>query len=265
MSSIFFPLQPFAWGENASDFEAPSVVYIKIKKLDNRFVKCSGTLIADRWVLTAAHCLNTNYDGGPETAPWLPLQPDRIFVVARKDLKCSRKAWAKSVTIHEKANFDLNGANDIGIIELESPLDMPIQHLILRNEEPTAESKVTVAGWGFSKEEAQGAISGDCDMPGEPKAPPIVLRKAELQILSSKKCKEAWGSQAGQICTKVKANAGPCYGDSGGPLYLGSLDKPYQIALVSKGSINCTTSPAAYTFIPHYKVWIERIIGHKLS
>lgn len=211
--------------------------------------ECDGVVIADEWVLTAAHCLE--YDDG--------LQPEYIAVVyghaywpdALDDIETYRR-FSQELWTHPDYT-DGGVADDIGLIRLDLPVDrryvdpIPLSPLI----EPVDGASAFVAGWGLT------ATGGDItdDLQG-------------LEVVVDRYCgdwAEAIGpffDPAGMVCTDTSP-AGVCDGDSGGPLVGNHAGVLVLLGIVSfRSAVGCGADPDlpdVYMTVAHYAEWIE---GH---
>ena len=91
------------------------------------------------------------------------------------------------------------------------------------------------------------------------------LQKVEIPVVSPEVCDDKYGlfNKDTQLCAGGVPGKDSCGGDSGGPLtYRTFPDRPwYQIGIVSHGKEFCGSStPAVYTYVPHFIPWIKRSI-----
>lgn len=242
-------------GGNAEPGAYPSIVALVSPgnlPLDQRLF-CGGTVVADRWVLTAAHCL---YDFVYEQ----PIQPERIRVVAGiTDLELEAPALeigVVRVVIHPDYDNSLElPPNDIALIELETAVSAPAAILFSDESENFISSLGNVAGWG--------AI--DYEDKFNPEYP-TALQDAVVPLVSDNVCnaKESYGGSivrshlcAGYIDGKVDA----CAGDSGGPLYININGVQVQIAITSFG-VGCGLPLfyGIYTDVSYFIPWLSNFI-----
>ena len=161
---------------------------------------CGGTLLCDRFVLTAAHCI---YFREPEVV---------ILGDHNKENKNDPyeiRIDVKKIIIHPKYN-NINFNNDIAILQLAKPVrkQKGIRNACLPKYEPKQQEvkEMLITGWG--RKYSGGPLSN-------------VLLKAIVDLVSRKKCKEMYGI-TGDITERMICAASPgkdtCQGDSGGIL-----------------------------------------------
>lgn len=204
---------------------------------------CGATRIAHNWFITASHCLDDTYD--------------EIDLIATQSLLTDPRA------IRVQANASLchaaygggsgQYANDIALVSIsdeaaEAFSAVPIARFGATDAalSPSNYSSARMAGWGITSFEG-GELSN-------------ALLTTELTLVSS-------GPAA--IIVSSRDDAGPCIGDSGGPLMIDETDgDPKVIGVLSVVEQNRTTGAfcegtynARYTNLDGYQDWIESVIG----
>uniref|UniRef100_A0A670ZM58 Acrosin n=1 Tax=Pseudonaja textilis TaxID=8673 RepID=A0A670ZM58_PSETE len=173
----------------------PWLVSIQIPSSHGPRHSCGGSLLAEHWVLTAAHCFKTKKR---YVQSWL--LTGSIHTVSK-------------VVLHQDYN-PLTEENDIALIELDSPVTFNdyVQPACLPRVTMGSETNFTscfATGWGITSENSVKTSD--------------VLQEAKLNILDSQKCNGSdWYNGAMSphtLCAGYEEGGiDTCQGDSGGPL-----------------------------------------------
>ena len=217
---------------------------------------CGATLITDRHILTAAHCLHRQFP------PFVMVFPSQHTL--NLSIALSSGYSVTKIFIHEGYSAYLH--HDIAIVAIDKPLRFD-SHLypiclaslkspVLRNRE-----ELVATGWGL--------LSGNPDY-GKP---PSDLQQVKLGYVPSShpNCsdifKDGLGVHPGQMCAG-KPGYNICQGDSGGPLVrrirVPNTESYYwqQVGIVS-ATVGCgwnSTYPDVFVNILYYYDWIVSTI-----
>ncbi|PRD33950.1 UNVERIFIED_CONTAM: Chymotrypsinogen A [Trichonephila clavipes] len=209
---------------------------------NNKFF-CGGSLINNRYVLTAAHCT---------------FGPDKSQIVARLgeyDFNDPREPHDDYRVIEVKRHGQYNRLtlrNDIALLKLENPVVFNefIKTICFPETEKNYIGDIaTLAGWGHT----DGGSSSTSD----------VLQEANFPIISNMQCSRTHGVSvpSSLICAATPTHdKGACNGDSGGPLMLLDANERWKvIGIVSWGRRGCNPKfPTVYSRTTHYMEWIRK-------
>ncbi|CAH2045744.1 unnamed protein product, partial [Iphiclides podalirius] len=241
-------------GVRAGNGEFPWMVLIYFKRNGKSAAECGASLINDRYVLTAAHCVRRQEILGVRVGEYdLTKNPEcesinKNHCTTHKDLPIS------DTIIHPNFKQYPKMINDIALLRLRTPANFscinikPICLPLPQNlrERTLVEEVATVAGWGLT----------------ERQTPSNVLLKTGLAIRNNSYCDMFYPgfSEENKICAGHPGND-TCRGDSGGPLKL--EDNYYdtyrfvQYGIVSYGGLSCGSDlPGVYTDVRQYLKWI---------
>lgn len=236
-------------GDVAAIADLPSLAFIAAQTAKDQGFSCTGTVIAPRVVLTAAHCVEDLHFGG--------FTPARDYKVATGRANPRRDEGGEILRVSAAHVFPAfepgNIHGDAALLILASPTTAPAMPLAGAADGAlyAGGTPVRLAGWGLTRADARSA--------------PDALHTTTGAVLDPAACKARVPafyppySTALQMCTTDppdKRNGG-CFGDSGGPAIAQRADgTPVQIGIVSSGGPECSTKlPNVFTRVDRVSTW----------
>ncbi|XP_028391577.1 uncharacterized protein LOC114516333 [Dendronephthya gigantea] len=223
-----------------------AAIYFSLKP---EHIWCSGVVIKNEWILTAAHCFDRDYS-------------HYTVVLGEHDVLTEEpeEQRFKIDAIKIKPEYTVGKKRfDIALVHLKRPANYTANVLpicLLENELP-AGTKCRIAGWGTRTTNVKDY--------------PQFLRQAEVPIVDRTTCQALYSAvitiSNDMVCAGYTTGTiDTCQGDSGGPLMCQQGNRWYLAGLTSFG-FDCAANgyPGVYANIPEFYIWVEdQIFIHNL-
>lgn len=185
---------------------------------------CSGTLISPTVFLTASHCVE-DFEHA-----WVTFAEDADDGIAEGDLHLGT-----TYTHPEWGGARYDDPHDIAVIVLEKPVDIepasiaPLGTIDDWSNKELRAQRFTAVGYGGERESFAGGIL------------PVYNGERRLAYQAAHGANSVWLNLA---MTPSNGNGGTCYGDSGGPHFIGDTD--VIISITVTGDVPCKAFDKTY-------------------
>ena len=225
-------------GSNASPGEYPHQISLQTR---SGFHYCGGTLISDRWVVTAAHCVAGD-------------SPSQMRVEAGVHRLSQGGEFFNVTDVIVHPNYvSSTSNNDIALLRLSRDASNHLPAMLIDDATEgtwaAPSDLATVTGWG--------ALSSGGGSPD-------TLQEVDVPIISNNTCQQMYPFEnitSGMLCAGFVGVGGAdaCQGDSGGPLVV-ETPQGWALAGVVSWGYGCADPdhPGVYARVSNYIDWIAQ-------
>jgi len=241
-------------GHTASIAEFPSLSFIEADE-GRRGFSCTGTVVAPRVILTAAHCVED-----VESGRFTDIHAYAVATGIANLRQVTRANVFRVADAHVFPGFDPGRVHgDAAVLILSAPTAAPPLALAGPADAPlfAAETPVSIAGWGLTKAQNRNG--------------PATLRTATMAVQNPSLCSRRTRSYykeyspAMQLCLlePPRDRSGSCFGDSGGPAIGHRVDgTPVELGVISVVGPFCSPqAPNVLTRVDLVSAWVSEWIA----
>lgn len=257
-------------GETAKPGQFPYQVSLrKPRKLSNKMVvfrhRCGGSVISNRWILSAAHCTQGEYSNVSSLS---------VFVGAHNFSNDGRAYALDRIVNHPLYQVSGRFRNDLCLLRTSESIRFSknVRPIPLRRKFVGGGANVTISGWGDTQVRMLhyshlDFLMFDFTFYRYIQNDPIVLAKylqfLDVSTMTNDECRGHYNASTaaniynGTLCTQRRSDQGVCFGDSGGPVTLNR-----QLVGVVSWGVPCACGyPDQHVRISVYLDWIQRVSG----